>query len=325
MSKWMVIACAGFACALFWQPLILNSQDEDLTLTSGRNDTDLPVRRPLTEDEMVEQLQQELIQEFDADTSLDEGASIHPKLMKTVKDNTVGVRFEERQAYLCTLRLAHDVPLRRLERFAAEMRAERRESTPSYQQRRLEDFPQFVDLFTRPDYYRGRPVTLHGIMRKVTKFDVGENSLDIGQVYEGWVYTPDSQGNPAVVVFTSKDERLPVKGDIQEEVEFTGYFFKMYGYDAHDTARKAPLILAGDVVCIPHPEHHVYRQLGIEWYAVATLAFLVGWYLVWQMTRQEMRPRPLPKVEPDFKHFPPLDHPAPDPFLPRSIVETEDS
>ena len=327
MNKWMVIACASIAYGMNWQPQIAIGQDRNARFSSERDDLrgEATKRRPLTEEEMIQQGRQALLQDFDANTSLDHGASIHPRLMETVKDNTVGVRYEEREAYLRTLRLAHDVPLKRLEQAAADIRNERRESTPSYKQRRFEDFPQFVDLFTRPEFYRGRPVTLHGVMRKLTRFDLGKNPQELDHAYEGWVFTPDSQGNPVVVVFTSKDERLSVNGDIQVEVRFTGYYFKMYGYDAHDTTRKAPLILAGEVEFSPHPYRAVYKQLGIEWYAAATLGFLVCWYLFWQMTRQAKPFRPLQQIEPDFNHFPPREHAAPAPCLPHSIVETEDS
>jgi hypothetical protein len=295
--------------------------------TAGRDGTrpDATRRRRLTEDELFQLRQHERAQAFDDKTSLDEGRTIHPDLMSTVVDNTIGVLYEEREAYLQILRLAHDVPLRWLERYAAEMRSERRELVPSYKSRHFKDFPQFVDLFNRYDYYRGRPVTLHGVMRKLTKFDVGQNQLELDQAYEGWVYPPDSQGNPVVVVFTSKDEQLPVRGEIQEEVQFTGYFFKMYGYDAFDTTRKAPLILAGEVQWFPHPYKPAYGPIGLEWYALTTMAFLVGWYGIWQMNRRAIPSRPRPQIEPDFRHFPPMEHPAPDSHLPHALVETEDS
>lgn len=323
MNKWMTIACASFVCALIGGSQNLIGQDRSRMFTADRSDS--APRRPLTEEELIERERQELVQDFDAATSLDNGESINPELMKTIRDNSKGVRFEERAAYLRILRLAHDIPLKRLERFAAKIRWEQRETTPAYRQKRVEDFPQFVDLFTRPDVYRGRPVTIHGVMRKLTRFELGDNKLGLDQAYEGWVYTPDSQGNPIVVVFTSKDERLPVQGDLQEEVKFTGYFFKMYGYDAHDTARKAPLIIAGDVESIPHPYKTAYQRIGIEWYALTGMAFLLGMYMWWQTNRREMPPRPLSQVEPDFNHFPPLEHPAPDPTLPQTVVETEDS
>ena len=128
-----------------------------------------------------------------------------------------------------------------------------------------------------------------------------------------------------MVIFTSKDDQLPVNGDIQEEVEFTGYYFKMYGYDAQDVTRKAPMILAGEVKWIPHPYKAVYKPWGIEWYALATLAFLLTGYLIWQANRREMPPLPPLEIEPDFTHLPPREHPAPNPLLPRSLTETEDS
>ncbi len=326
MNKWIRIACAALAFIVNGQLPTTQAQDRSAMFTAGRGEASREVRprAPLTEEEMVELRKRELLLDFDAETSLDRGETIHPELMNTAKDNTIGVRYEEREAYLRILRLAQEVPLRRQERFAAQIR-ERREGSPAYRQRKPEDFPQFVDLFTNPDLYRGRLVTLHGVLRKLTKFDVGRNSLEIDQAYEGWVYTPDSQGNPTVVVFTSKDERLPVNGDIQEEVRFTGYFFKMYGYDAQDTARKAPLILAGEVEYFPHPYQAVYHRINVGWYYVVTLAFLIGCYMVWQTNRREMPPRPAPQVEPDFNHFPPREHPASDPFHPHTITETQDS
>ena len=326
MNNRMGLALAMLTCALIWQSPFAHAQDRDPVFSVDRSDVKPEgARRPLTEEELLDVKRRELLQEFDAETSLDSGASIHPKLMLTVKDNTIGIRYEEREAYLRILRLAQEVPLRKQQRFAAEIKAERRETTPSYKRRKKEDFPQFVDLFTHPEFYRGQPVTLQGVMRKLTKFDVGPNSLDLGEAYEGWVYTPDSQGNPAVVVFTSKDERLPVNGDIQEEVRFTGYYFKMYGYDAHDTTRKAPLIIAGEVEWVPHPYKAVYHGISRGWYALTGLAFLVICYIVWQVNRIEMPPRPASQIEPDFTHFPPREHPAPDPFISKTVAETEDS
>jgi hypothetical protein len=282
-------------------------------------------KRLSEEDELIRRRRHELMQDFNEPTSLDHGASIHPRLMHGVKDNTKGVRFEEREAYLRVLRLASEVPLHRLEQIAADMKAERHTENPIYRHRKLEDFPQFVDLFMHSDFYRGRPVTIQGVIRKLTKFDLGKNGVGLDQAYEGWVYPKDSQGNPLVVVFTSKDERLPVHGNLQEEVYFTGYYFKMYGYDAYDTERKAPLILAGEVNWRPRHRGPSYGPIGIFWYGAAAFAFAIGCYMVWQTNRREMPPRPPLGIEPDFTHTPPREHPATDRSLPHAIAETEDS
>ena len=326
MHRRIGILSVVVALVLCWQLNYGTAQDRDPIVVSERSDTQAsPPRRPLTEDEMVLQRQRELLLDFTDPPSLDHGQSVHPRLMETVKDNTIGVRYEEREAYLRVLRLASEVPRRRQEQIAAEIRAERRELNPGYVRRRPEDFPQFVDLFTHSDFYRGRPVTLRGVMRKLTKFELGKNSLGLDHAYEGWVYTSDSQGIPTVVVFTSKDDRLPVNGDIQEEVQFTGYFFKTYGYDAQDMTRKAPMILAGEVEWKPHPYKSVYKPMGIEWYALVTMGFLLTCYMIWQTNRKEMPPRPPLAIEPDFLHFPPREHPAPNPLLQHSAPEPEDA
>lgn len=327
MHRWITLAIVVGLLALDTTSPVSQAQDQGFLapVEQEQPSREQPNRRPLTEEEMVRLRQQELLMDFDAETSLDHGESIHPQLMSRVIDNTPGIRFEEREAYLRILRLAEEVPLKRQEQFAAEIRSERRESTPSYRRRKFADFPQFVDLFTHPEFYRGRPVTIQGVMRKLTKLDLGKNSLDLDQAYEGWVYTPDCQGNPTVVVFTSRDERLPVSGDLQEEVRFTGYFFKMYGYDAFDTPRKAPLIIAGEVERMPHGFHSVYRYLNPSWYLMTAMLFLFGCYVIWQINRQSMSPRPLAQVEPDFNHFPPREHPVIGSLVPHAVVETEDS
>jgi hypothetical protein len=117
MNKWMQVLCALSALALSWPVVPVYSQDRDSTQAFDENDKDhgKAPRRPLTEDEMVEQRQRELLLDFKDPPSLDHGESVHPRLMETVKDNTVGVRFEEREAYLRVLRLASEVPLRRQE------------------------------------------------------------------------------------------------------------------------------------------------------------------------------------------------------------------
>jgi len=85
----------------------------------------------LDEEEMLRVKQQDMLLNFDAETSPDHGESIDERLMHTVKDNTLGVRYEERGAYLRILRLAQEVPLRRQERFATEIRADDIKMSPA--------------------------------------------------------------------------------------------------------------------------------------------------------------------------------------------------
>lgn len=241
-------------------------------------------------------------------TSLDRGASINPRLLDVVKDNTVNLLYEERDVYFRALMLSQEVPLSKQEEFAADFREQRRLENPRYAKRKPTDFHPFVDLFQNPDAYRGRPVSLHGVLRKLTRFDPGKNSLGIESAYEGWLYTDDGQGNPTVVVFTHKPENLSVGGDLTEEIRVTGYFLKMYGYEAQDVTRKAPLILAGEVEWRPGPEKYVAKSLSVETYLLVSFIVFMIAYAMWQTNRREMTGPARPQSEVDFSKFPPIEY-----------------
>lgn len=260
---------------------------------------------------------------FDPVLSHDGGATLNREFLEIVQDDTLGLVPSDRSAYFHCLKLAQQTPAARLERYAAEFREHRRSLSLRYADQPADKFPAFVDLFHNPDDYRGRPVTLRGVMRSLKKFDPGKNSEGIGDVYEGWVYSDDSRGNPFVVVFINKDDRLPVGGDITEDVSVTGYFLKMYGYEAQDVPRKAPLLLASDVNWKPRPAPHAFKALSFENYLFVTLFVLLLGCLFWQMNWYEMtRPRrPTPEV--DFSRFPPREYSATTEETP--VIETDDA
>ena len=255
-------------------------------------------------------------------TTLDRGASINPQLLEVVQDNTVNLQYEERDVYFRMLLLTQEIPLSRQEQFAADFREERRLANPRYAKRKPSEFQPFVDLFQNPAEYRGRPVSLHGILRKLTKFDSGKNTLGIEEAYEGWLYTDDAQSNPTVVVFTSKPQNLPVGGDLSEEIRVTGYFLKMYGYEAQDATRTAPLLLAGEVEWRPGPEKYVAKSLSLETYLLVGFLVLLGGYAMWQTDRREMTGRPRPQSEVDFSKFPPTEYST---ATGPSVSETDDA
>lgn len=259
-------------------------------------------------------------------TSLDGGETVNPVLLKSITDNSIGIRFEEKDAYFRVLELARQTPLAEQEAFARNFREARRSGNPRYAKRKPEQFPMFVDLFQDPDKYRGRAVSLHGVIRRLTKFDPGPNARGIQDAYEGWVYTDDGQSNPAVVIFLSKPDGLKVGGDLTEEVRLTGYFFKMYGYEAHDVARKAPLLLAGAVEWKPPRPPYSPVNLGPEVYLLITLVILVIGFVLWQGNRREMSSAIHP-AEADFSKFPPVEHPIKDTAtkIGSSLTEPHDS
>lgn len=184
------------------------------------------------------------------DITLDGGASINPAVLKDVRDSTLGLKVEDREAYFRILKLASLMSFPQLQELAIEYRKARIAAHDS-KAATEKKFSPFVDLFLHPEVYRGKPVVLRGTLRKLVKYDPGPNDEGLTTVYEGWLYSADSQNNPTVVVFTQKPEGMPLGGDLVEEVVVAGYFFKMYGYEAQDQPRKAPMLLAGEIEWIP--------------------------------------------------------------------------
>jgi hypothetical protein len=286
-----VIVLAGSTCA--W------SQDDGI---NAGDPTDERIRKLLEERQKREEaLARQPITSNDGET-------VNPVFLSTILDFSIGIRFEERDAYFRILELARRTPLAKQEEFAQNFAEARQLSNPRYARRKPSQFPVFVDMFQNPDDYRGRPVSIHGVMRSLTKIDPGKNNQGIGEAYEGWVYTDDGQGNPAVVVFIDKPPGLKVGGDITEEVRFTGYFFKMYGYQSQEKVRKAPLILAGEVEWRKSPESYKAQPLGAEVYLGITMLVVLLGFVWWQGNRREMASALHPRGA-DFSQFPPKELP----------------
>ena len=306
-----VVTCLTMLTAASW------AWCQDDGLNAG-DPTDERIRRLLEERRLREEaLARQPI-------TLNGGETVNPVFLEPIRDFSIGVRFEERDAYFRILELAWQTPLAQQEEFALNFREARRLSDPRYAKRQPDQFPVFVDMFQHPDDYRGRPVTLHGVMRSLTKIDPGKNDRNIGDAYEGWVYTDDSQSNPAVVIFLSKPDGLTVGGDITEEVRLTGYFFKMYGYQSQEKVRKAPLILAGAVEWRKGPKPWKPESLGAEVYLLVTLIVVLLGFVWWQGNRREMTSA-LHTGDADFTKFPPVELPASDSPSDSRLTEPHDS
>jgi hypothetical protein len=128
-----------------------------------------------------------------------------------------------------------------------ERQLELREDRYQHYEQHPETFPAFVDVFQNPDRWQGRLVTLRGHVRRVTSYN-GDQELFSGQpLHELWLFTDDSQQNPAVIVTPTLPKDFPVSAEIVDSVMVTGCFFKMYVYRSQQDNRLAPLFLAGHV------------------------------------------------------------------------------
>jgi len=229
---------------------------------------------------------------------------LDPESLAHVKDLTMGIKsVEESEAYYRTLLHAKLVDAEAQEQLASEFWKKRQDELAKPRSR-------FVDLFktldTNPEIYRGQPVTLSGTLRELKKWEEMKgdrlNNYGIETVYEGWIFTEDSQSNPTVVVFTENPDQIPTGSEMSVPVKVTGYVFKMYGYESRDKEnplRKAPMLLAKAM-----RERHIPEPapFPVVWVGVAIGLLMLGIVLfLWSSHRSDKQSRnqTLEKDKPD--------------------------
>lgn len=122
-----------------------------------------------------------------------------------------------------------------------------------------DQFRAYVDMHFNPDVWQGQMVTLRGHVRRVVSYPGDDDQFQGQMLHELWLFTDDSQKNPAVIVTTDLPPEFPVDADVVDRVTVTGCVFKRYVYGSQgveetdgvnrvvNVPRVAPLILAGDV------------------------------------------------------------------------------
>ena len=250
-----------------------------------------------------------------ADPAEDE-LQIPSELLQTIHDRSKGILPVESEAYFFILDRARRVANTPAAFQAAkQLEQDRRATVPSYAKLPDDEFPVFADLFQHPDVYRGRLVTLRGYVRRLISYAAPENDLGIETLYEAWLYTPDSQGNPAVVVCTEIPEGIPRGDQLVDHVSVTGYSFKHYLYSAQDTWRVAPMILAGRLNWNPAASE---QRSGIPiGYLISGVLALLGVLaaVIWMNFRTERNLRQLRQSHDDL---------AP-PVFPQESADSKDS
>ena len=98
-----------------------------------------------------------------------------------------------------------------------------------------------VQLWERPQHYRGVPIHILGTALRVMTYD--SKYAKSGRLYEAWVVTSDSQRNPYVCVFEDAPKGFPIGDQLSERIIFNGYFLKLMRYEAGDFPRASPLLI----------------------------------------------------------------------------------
>lgn len=110
-----------------------------------------------------------------------------------------------------------------------------------------------VQLDQQAASYRGRLVTIDGIVRSAKLVEAPENGFGIRQYYQLWLQ-PQTSAPALVVVYCLKfPPGFPVGSPLQEHCTTTGFFFKRWAYQSQGGITTAPLILAATIDWQPPP------------------------------------------------------------------------
>jgi hypothetical protein len=137
-----------------------------------------------------------------------------------------------------------------------------REEMPAYwrlfnwvEHQSLHDLSQRADrsavlnqFIQSPDEQRGKLFQLKLNVRRILSYDAPSNSAGIGRVYEIWGWTNESKAWLYIVLTAHLPPGMPVGADVNESVNFSGYFLKDQGYHAAGAGPKdkplaAPLLI----------------------------------------------------------------------------------
>lgn len=111
----------------------------------------------------------------------------------------------------------------------------------------------FLPLYKQSADYRGKVVTVRGVVRLAYQVDAPPNRAGISSYYLFWVHPAGGPNSPLVVYCLDLPAGFPpVKNKdrdrgttpLNEEVEFTGVFFKRWAYESQGGIHVAPLLLA---------------------------------------------------------------------------------
>lgn len=133
----------------------------------------------------------------------------------------------------------------------------------------------FSELFGQPRSFRGRLVRLRGTLHRLERLEAPDNNYGIDHYWQGWLEPEGGPATPIVVHFLAVPEGMPTGMRIDEPVDVVGYFLKRYAYQAADTIRVAPLVVASEPVRRP-PSAAVKGAASLGTWALVSMAALVA-------------------------------------------------
>ena len=167
-----------------------------------------------------------------------------------------------------------------------------------------------TDLFNHPGETRGKPVLLHGTVKRIVSIPVTDSAVQmrfgIDHYYEVWLFTNQSQGNPIVVCVRSLPEALSVAArrsdggalpvgdahDFSEVVTVAAVPYKLWIYETATGPHYAPLLIARSLTWHPKPsEQRRIPKAFTTFSLTASFALALLWLACRFWVRQNRRLR----------------------------------
>ena len=141
-----------------------------------------------------------------------------------------------------------------------------------------------TDLFNRPGETRGKPVLLHGVVKRVVSTPVTDSAVQslfgIDHYYQMFLYTQHSRGNPIVVCVRSLPEGMPI-GDadhFSESITVAAVPYKLWIYETPEGAHYAPLLIGRQPAWHPKP---AWQRQAPAAFASFSFAAFFALALIW--------------------------------------------
>jgi hypothetical protein len=111
----------------------------------------------------------------------------------------------------------------------------------------------FVQLFQQPDQYRGELLTVRGTLRRTEHLAAPSNEYGFSHIYRVVLQPEDNPQYPIFAYVLELPKAMPTGMEIEEDVRITGFFFKLWEYEAQRDLLTAPVVLAKGVKWLPRP------------------------------------------------------------------------
>ena len=162
----------------------------------------------------------------------------------------------------------------------------------------------YAQLFRQPDDFRGRLVTVSGVVRRAHWIAVAKNDYGIQEYCQLWLWPTDNPASPMILYCLQLPKGFPTGMDVAADVELTGFFFKRCAYPSQDAVRTAPEILAKNVQWIERPVLAPKEPVKVwpAWMLIIVAGVLAAAAAMLVYFRTQSAPSDLPNRLPPFRN-----------------------